>query len=256
MSEKIVSVDRALDILLILYNNGKEMGVSEIGRELELHKSTVHRTLATLEDKGFVHQNKENGRYWLGIKLYAMGLLVGEKLSLADLLKPYTKKLFDEFKEVINVSILDTDSSDGYKSIVILKEVDNQKTLSVNPNVGSSSDVHVSSVGKSLLAFTEDLDIEKLKGVKKYTENTLTDIDEILEELEKVRKEGYSIDNEEQEIGLTCIGAPILGKDGYAIAAISMSGPSSRMRQNDFDLKIQRVKETAAEINRITKQLG
>lgn len=256
MSEKIVSVDRALDILLILYNNGKEMGVSEIGRDLELHKSTVHRTLATLEDKGFVHQNKENGKYWLGIKLYAMGLLVGEKLSLADLLKPYTKKLFDEFKEVINVSILDTDSSDGYKSIVILKEVDNQKTLSVNPNVGSSSDVHVSSVGKSLLAFTEDLDIEKLKGVKKYTENTLTDVDEILEELAKVRKEGYSIDNEEQEIGLTCIGAPILGKDGYAIAAISMSGPSSRMRQNDFDLKIQRVKETAAEINRITKQLG
>lgn len=256
MSEKIVSVDRALDILLILYNNGKEMGVSEIGRDLELHKSTVHRTLATLEDKGFVHQDKENGKYWLGIKLYAMGLLVGEKLSLADLLKPYTKKLFDEFKEVINVSILDTDSSDGYKSIVILKEVDNQKTLSVNPNVGSSSDVHVSSVGKSLLAFTEDLDIEKLKGVKKYTENTLTDVDEILEELAKVRKEGYSIDNEEQEIGLTCIGAPILGKDGYAIAAISMSGPSSRMRQNDFDLKIQRVKETAAEINRITKQLG
>lgn len=256
MSEKIVSVDRALDILLILYNNGKEMGVSEIGRDLELHKSTVHRTLATLEDKGFVHQNKENGKYWLEIKLYAMGLLVGEKLSLADLLKPYTKKLFDEFKEVINVSILDTDSSDGYKSIVILKEVDNQKTLSVNPNVGSSSDVHVSSVGKSLLAFTEDLDIEKLKGVKKYTENTLTDVDEILEELEKVRKDGYSIDNEEQEIGLTCIGAPILGKDGNAIAAISMSGPSSRMRQNDFDLKIQRLKETAAEINRITKQLG
>lgn len=256
MSEKIVAVDRALDLLLILYNNGKEMGVSEIGRELELHKSTVHRTLATLEDKGFVHQNKENGKYWLGIKLYAMGLLVGEKLSLADLLKPYTKKLFDEFKEVINVSILDTDSSDGYKSIVILKEVDNQKTLSVNPNVGSSSDVHVSSVGKSLLAFTENLDIEKLKGVKKYTENTLTDLDDILKELDKVRQEGYAIDNEEQEIGLTCIGAPILGKDGNAIAAMSMSGPSARMRQNDFELKIKRLKETAAEINRITKQLG
>lgn len=256
MSEKIVSVDRALDILILLYNNGKEMGVSEIGKALELNKSTVHRTLATLENKGFVHQNKENERYWLGIKLYAMGLLVGEKLSLADLFKPYTKQLFDEFKEVINVSILDTDSSDGYKSVVILKEVDNRKTLSINPNIGLSSDVHVSSVGKSLIAFTEDLDIEKFKNLKKYTENTITDVDEILEELEKIRQQGYAIDNEEQEVGLICIGAPILGKDGNAIAAMSISGPSARMKQNDFELKIQRLKETIAEINRVTKQLG
>ena len=256
MSEKIVSVDRALDILILLYNNGKEMGVSEIGKALELNKSTVHRTLATLENKGFVHQNKENERYWLGIKLYAMGLLVGEKLSLADLFKPYTKQLFDEFKEVINVSILDTDSSDGYKSVVILKEVDNRKTLSINPNIGLSSDVHVSSVGKSLIAFTKGLDIEKLKNLKKYTENTITDVDDILEELEKIRQQGYAIDNEEQEVGLICIGAPILGKDGNAIAAMSISGPSARMKQNDFELKIQRLKETIAEINRVTKQLG
>lgn len=256
MSEKIVSVDRALDILILLYNNGKEMGVSEIGKALELNKSTVHRTLATLENKGFVHQNKENERYWLGIKLYAMGLLVGEKLSLADLFKPYTKQLFDEFKEVINVSILDTDSSDGYKSVVILKEVDNRKTLSINPNIGLSSDVHVSSVGKSLIAFTKGLDIEKLKNLKKYTENTITDVDDILEELEKIRQQGYAIDNEEQEVGLICIGAPILGRDGNAIAAMSISGPSARMKQNDFELKIQRLKETIAEINRVTKQLG
>lgn len=256
MSEKIVSVDRALDILILLYNNGKEMGVSEIGKILELNKSTVHRTLATLEDKGFVHQNKENERYWLGIKLYAMGLLVGEKLSLADLFKPYTKQLFDEFKEVINVSILDTDSSDGYKSVVILKEVDNRKTLSINPNIGLSSDVHVSSVGKSLIAFTKGLDIEKLKNLKKYTENTITDVDDILEELEKIRQQGYAIDNEEQEVGLICIGAPILGKDGNAIAAMSISGPTARMKQNGFELKIQRLKETIAEINRVTKQLA
>jgi DNA-binding IclR family transcriptional regulator len=256
MSEKIVSVDRALDILLLMYNNGKEMGVSEIGKDLELPKSTVHRILTTLENKGFVHQNKENERYWLGIKLYAMGLLVGEKLSLGDLIKPYAKQLFDEFKEVINVSILDTDSSDGYKSIVILKEADTQKTLSVNHNVGTSSEAHVSSVGKSLLAFTEDLDIEKLKGLKQYTENTLTDVDEILEELAKVRQNGYCIDNEEQEIGLTCIGAPIIGKNGNAVAAMSISGPSARMKQKDFEHKVQRLKETVAEINRITKQLG
>lgn len=256
MSEKIVSVDRALDILLILYNNEKEMGVSEIGRELDLHKSTVHRTLATLENKGFIYQNEENGKYWLGMKIYAMGLLVGEKLSLVDLFKPYAKKLFDEFHEVINISILDKDLAEGYKSIIILKEVDTRKALSVNPNVGSSSDVHTSSVGKCLLAFSQDIDYSRLKNFKQYTENTLTSKEDFLEELKKVREHGYAIDNEEQEIGLTCIGAPILDKNGSAIAAISMSGPSARMKEGDLQHKISRLVKTAQEINLITKQLS
>lgn len=257
MSEKIVAVDRALDILLLLYNNGQEIGVSEIGRELELHKSTVHRTLATLEDKGFVHQNKENGKYWLGTKIYAMGLLVGEKLSLVDILKPYTKKLFDEFQEVINVSILDKDSQDSYKTIIILKEVDTSKVLSVNPNVGSSSDAHVSSVGKCLLAFSKDIDMKRLmdKPLKKYTENTLTEEDQLKKEFENIRKKGYAIDDEEQEIGLYCIGAPILDKAGNPIAAISMSGPTVRMKKGDLKAKISRILEIANEISLAARQL-
>lgn len=251
MSETIVSVDRALDILLALYNRGTEMGVSEIGRELDIYKSTVHRTLATLEKKGFVYQNKENGKYWLGMKLYAIGLLVGEKFSLADLVKPYARELFDEFHEVVNVSILDKDSSDEYKSIIIYKESDTNNVLSVNPSIGSSSDIHVSSVGKSLLAFSKDVDIMKLseKPLKKYTENTFTNWEDLIIELKDIRKKGYAIDNEEQEVGLFCIGAPILDSEGSAIAAISMSGPSARMKDQDFELKISKVVETAQRIS-------
>lgn len=258
MSEMIVSVDRALDILLFLYNNGKEMGISDIGRGLGLHKSTVHRSLATLENKGFVYQNKENGKYWLGIKIYAMGLLIGEKLSLADLIKPYSKELFDEFQEVVNVSILDESSPGGYKTIIILKEVDTNKVLSVNPRIGSSSDAHTSSVGKCLLAFSKDVDLKEFsdKSLKKHTENTLANGNDLLNEIEKVRKNGYAIDDEEQEIGLTCIGAPILDRDGNAIAAISMLGPSSRMKKGDFENKISRVIETAQNISMVIKQLN
>lgn len=257
MSETIVAVDRALDILLLLYYYGQEIGVSDIGRELDLHKSTVHRTLATLENKGFVHQNKENGKYWLGTKIYAMGLRVGEKLSLVDIIRPYAKKLFDEFQEVVNVSILDKDSVNGYKSIIILKEVDTNKVLSVNPNVGSSSDAHASSVGKCLLAFSKDIDINKIKTnpLKRYTENTLTNWDDLIKEFEKIRKNGYAIDDEEQEIGLYCIGAPIFDKNGNAIAAISMSGPTARMKIGDINEKISKVVDTAREISLAARQL-
>lgn len=255
MSETIVAVDRALDVLLLLYNNGQEMGISEIGRELNLHKSTVHRTLATLEAKGFVHQNSDNGRYWLGTKIYAMGLLFGKKFSLADLIRPYAKRLFDEFQEVVNVSILDKDSKDDYKSIMILKEADERKVLSVNPNLGSSSDAHVSSVGKCLLAFSKDIKFNRSKPLKKYTENTISDWEDLLIETEKIREQGYAVDNEEQEIGLFCIGAPILDKNGEAIAAISISGPTARMKNPSIDDKISMLVEIANEISEVAKQL-
>lgn len=250
MSETIVSVDRALDLLILLYKNGEGMGVSEIGRKLDLYKSTVHRTLSTLENKGFVYQNKENNKYWLGLKIYAMGLLIGEKLSLNDIIKPYAKRLFEEFHEVVNVSILDK-FKEGYKSVIILKESENKKVLSVNPDVGSSSDAHSSSVGKCLLAFTNDVDIEKFSNVpmKKHTDNTIVNYDELVEELNNIREKGYSIDNEEQEIGLFCIGAPILDKSGNAIAAISISGPTARMKDNQIDKKISRLVEVAHEIS-------
>lgn len=257
MSGKIIAVDRALDILLLLYNNRDEMGISDIGRELELHKSTVHRTLSTLKEKGFVYKNEENDKYWLGIKVYAMGLLVGEKLSLVDIIKPYSKELYEEFHEVVNVSILDQDVNKNYKTIVISKESENKKVLSVNPDVGSSSDAHVSSVGKCLLAFGKDINLEERsdQSLKEYTKNTITNWDDLLEELEKVRQVGYAIDNEEQEIGLYCIGAPILDRRGNAIASISMSGPTGRMKNEDIDDKITKLVETANKISEVVKQM-
>ena len=119
MSETILSVDRALDLMILLYNNGRGMGVSEIARDLDLHKSTVHRILATLDNKGFVYKNTDTDKYWLGLKIYAMGLLVGEKLSLTDVIRPFAKELFEEFGEVVNVSILDKDPKSLYKSVII-----------------------------------------------------------------------------------------------------------------------------------------
>lgn len=250
MSETILSVDRALDTLLLLYKNGQGIGVSEMARELDLHKSTVHRILATLENKGFVYKNKDTNKYWLGLKIYTMGLLIGEKLSLTDIIRPFAKGLFEEFGEVVNVSILDRDANDLYKSVIILKESKTDKVLSVNPNVGSSSDPYSSSVGKCLLAFGEDIEIDKFKDMKlkKYTKHTIDNYKDLIAELKDVREKGYSVDREEQEIGLYCIGAPILDRNGKAIAAISISGPTARMKNKELDIKIKRLVEVAKQI--------
>ncbi len=247
MSATIGAVDRALDILIYLYHEGREKGISEMSRDLGLNKSTIHRNLTTLANKGFVYQNEDNGKYWLGMKLYAIGKVVEDNLTLTEIIKPFTRQLYEEFKEVINVSILETNAPDALRSIIIYKEEDARQVLTVNPSIGSSSECHCSSVGKCLLAFGKDVPFDKFvdKPLTKFTENTIDNWDDFHDCLKEVREQGYAVDEEELERGLTCIGAPILDRDGVAVAAISLSGPTQRMHEGDFDYKIKRVKETA-----------
>lgn len=252
----INSVDRALDILLILYREQKEMGVTEIANGLGVYKSTVYRTLATLENKGFVQQNPENGKYWLGIKLYAIGMLVGEKMPLKEIIQPYAKELSERFGEVVNVSILDTTTYEYPKTILIIKEEKQGQMLTVRPSLGSISDPHTAAVGKCLLAYSDDETVGKMKcaDFNGTTDTSIKNWEQLCGELEKVKEKGYALDNEEAEAGLTCVAAPILGKNNEAIAAISVSGPTSRINAPGmFDKILDGVKETAAKISKKLK---
>lgn len=254
-SEKISSIDRALDILILLYEEQRELGVTEIGTALGLYKSTVHRTLATLEKRGFVQQNPENGKYWLGMKIYAIGMAVGEKMPLKQLVQPFARKLSQKFNEVVNVSVLDTTSGRFPRSVLIHKEDSANQVLRINPGIGSSSNCYCSAVGKSLLAFSTDevLDKAKEEDFSSYTSNTIRNWEQLMNELQDIRTNGYAIDNEEQEIGLTCVAAPILDRKNTAIAAISLSGPTVRIKSGSFQEIVAEVKKTAAEISLLLK---
>jgi len=246
----INSVDRALDILLLLQQEGKEMGVTQISNSLGVYKSTVYRTLNTLENKGFVQQNPESGKYWLGMKLYSLGMLIREKSHLTGVAYPYAKALSDKYKEVVHISVLDT-SAENYPKHIIIDKVESRQVLSVTPPIGSSAPCHCSAVGKCLLAFAPQQYIDKFIGnpLPCYTGKTVTDWDVLLAELAEIRKRGYAWDDEELELGLTCIGGPIFGRGGEAIAALSLSGPTSR-------LKSERFQETVDEVIKTTKTIS
>ena len=256
MANSINVLDRAMEIVELLYENKKPMGISEISRELGEYKSTVHRTLLTLKNKGYIVQNPENEKYWLGLKFYAIGMVVGEKMDIIDIVRPYAKQLNQEFNEVVNVSMLETHEEGWPKSIVVYKEVTENNLLTVQPSIGSSSVCYCSSVGKCLLAFAKDVDCEKLKTlpIHTFTNKTIKSWDELARQLQETRIHGYAVDHEEQECGLTCIGAPILDRDGFAIAAISLSGPTRRMEDGNLEMKIRRVEETAREISSHIKE--
>lgn len=244
----INSVDRALDILLYIYNTGGEVSITNISQDLGVYKSTVYRTLVTLENKGFVEQNPASGRYALGMRLYTMGLSIGDKIGLQKLVKPYTRQLHEEFQEAVNVSIIEKNPMDVYKSVIIWKEAGNQ-ILQFNSEMGSRNDCHCAGVGKCLIAFGEDIDLSvyEEKGMTVYTDKTIRTVAQLQKELEQVRIQGYAVDDEERERGLICVAAPILRR-GVAVAAISVSGPTQRMQQLSVPRIAQRLKEVCGEI--------
>jgi len=250
--ELINSVDRALDILLLLQDKGKEMGITEISNALGVYKSTIYRTLVTLENKGFVQQNSENGKYWLGLRLYSLGMLIKDKLTIKNLVYPYAKALAEKFKEVVHISILDQNAQD-YPKHIIIEKCESQQVLSLTPPIGSSACCHTSAVGKALLAYSKRGYLDKYIGneLPKFTEKTITSWEKLLEELQKIRQEGYAVDDEELELGLTCVAAPILGKDGEAIAALSISGPTARVKSEKFLEIVQAIRDITIQISNI-----
>lgn len=251
MSDIIQSVDRALEIMIYLYHEGKETSITKIAADLGVYKSTVYRTLVTLENRGFARKNPETEKYWLGNRLFVLGKGVENRMGLSEIVRPYAKKLYDAYCEVVNVSILERNPDDVYRSVIILKEESNRQVLTVNPPVGSSSECYCSSVGKCLLAYSADIDlgVYETHPMRPHTDHTITTVAALRSELAKVRDRGYALDHEELEYGLTCIGAPILDQKGKAVAAISLSGPTSRMLSGDIEERIEAVKRIAREIS-------
>ena len=247
--ESIQAIDRALDILLLLQQSGREMGVTQIGEQLGMYKSTVHRTLTTLEMRGFVQQNPDNGRYWLGIRLYSLGMLIRDKLPLRQIAFPYAKALSEKFNEVVHIGVLDKNAT-SYPKQIILDKIDSRQVLSMTPPVGSISACHCSAVGKSLLAFAPNDYIERFANatLPSFTCNTIVNWSDLLRELAKVRQVGFSLDDEELELGLTCIGAPIFAHGGDVVAALSLSGPTARVRSSVFDQIVAEVRACARQI--------
>ena len=251
MSDIIQSVDRALEVMIYLYHEGKETSITKIAADLGVYKSTVYRTLVTLENRGFVRKNPETDKYWLGNRLFVLGKGVENRMGLPEIVRPYAKKLYDAYCEVVNVSILERNPDDVYRSVIILKEESDRQVLTVNPPVGSSSECYCSSVGKCLLAYSSDIDlgVYDTHPMWPHTEHTIITVSALRAELAKVRERGYAMDHEELEYGLTCIGAPILDQKGEAVAAISLSGPTSRMLTGDIEERIEAVKRIAREIS-------
>lgn len=226
MKEVVQSVDRALSILEVLSDQETGLGLSEISNQIDLHKSTVHRLLGTLMIRGYVEQDPHTNRYSLTMKLFELGNKKIEKLDVLTLAKPYLRELADKTNEVVHLVIREG------AEIIYIDKVEGDYTLRMHSRIGRRSPLYCTAVGKVMMAYLEEEERKKLweeSAKKEYTSFTIIQYSQMQEELKKVKKQGYAVDDQEHEIGVRCIGAPIFDYQGNVHAAISVSGPAIRM---------------------------
>jgi DNA-binding IclR family transcriptional regulator len=240
----VQSVDRAISILQMLAGHGAA-GVTEIARELAVHKSTVSRLLATLEARGLVEQNDERGRYQLGYGVVQLAAGATKKHDLSVLSRPVCRELAETVGETVNVAI-----RDGHEVISIDQIIGSAMVTTLNW-VGQRMPMHATSAGKLFLACMPPGQADAIiaKGLQKYTRHTIAGPAALKEQLALARQRGYACTVEEHETGLASVAAPISSMDGQVVAAVTVSGPTFRLNEDTIPGVAQHVLAAAAEIS-------
>lgn len=242
----VPAIERALAVLEFLAQSRSGFSTSEISRRLQLPKSSTYLIVETLERRGFLQKNSPTGRYCLGLKLIRLSRSALENLDLREAAKPFLCSLMQKTQLIVHMAVLD-----GTEAVIIDK-VAAPEMLHVPTWVGRRLDVNCTSVGKALLAFVSEKELDEVARPKSFprrNDNTITSLRALKRELAKVRTLGYSLDDEEDEIGLRCIGAPILDANSQSIAAISVSGTVSQVTNERIPALASLVKRTAAQIS-------
>lgn len=225
----IQSVGRALDLLDALRERD-EIGLVDLAQATGLLPSTAHRLLATLAERGYVVQNPLTGRYLLGYKLLELGSHVARRAGLLRALaRPHLEKVRQATRETTNLVLLN-----GSRSVYI-DQVEGVHAVRMFAALGGDFPAHTTGAGKAILAFSDAAVVARVTedpafGVR-LTEKTLANRPALEADLARIRKRGYAIDDEEHEEGVTCVATPVLGHDGRPCAALSVSGPSARLRR-------------------------
>jgi DNA-binding IclR family transcriptional regulator len=237
----VQSVERAITILELLARWGWS-GVTEVGNELGVHKSTAFRLLTTLERRGLVEQHADSGKYRLGAGLAHLARGINTDLNLTEQARYGCEWLATRTDETVTLTV-----PEGAGCVTIDQIVPSSTVVS-RSWLGRQTPLHCTSPGKVFLAFLpEDRRAELLALPReRYTEHTIVDPDELGAEIERVRARGYATTADEFEIGLAAAAAPVRAADGTVVAAIGISGPSYRVTVERLDELVTLVRDAAA----------
>jgi DNA-binding IclR family transcriptional regulator len=196
-----------------------------LSRRLALPKSSVHLILRTFERRGYLQKQPTGGRYRFGLKLMSLGHLALDGVELRDEARPILQRLVLATGLTAHLGILERGE------VVIIERVDAATPVRVVSFVGRRMKVHSTAVGKALLAFLppDAQDAQLAHTLEPQNERTIASADDLRRDLEQVRRQGYAVNDQEDELGVRAVGAPILSAEGVAVAAISVVGTTGQL---------------------------
>lgn len=216
----VQSIDRAFDILELLSLESRGLTMTEVGLKLDLHKSTVHRLLSSMRERGYIEKSQETGNYRLGLGFIELASLYLNSLELKTEAQPFLHRLTKQTGQTSFLAI-----RDGHE-VVYIDKVETYDSLRRYKIIGRRRPLYATSLGKALLSGMRDKEIEQLYAehpFEKLTEKTLLTFDALMKEIHQIRKQGWSIDDEENEKGTRCVGAPVFDYRDRVIASLSLA---------------------------------
>jgi IclR family KDG regulon transcriptional repressor len=222
----IKSVDHALQVLELFSAERQDWGVTEIGEALNLYKSTVFDILKTFENRGLMKKDEKTQKYQLEIKMMQIISAILNKMSLKQIALPFMDQLSKKYDESVHLCIAVDD-----KALPIMM-IESTKLLRSFVSLGESVPLYCTASGKIMLANWPKDKIEdylKKQELHQFTEDTITDCNELKEELDQTMVRGYAVDDSEMDEGIKCVAGPIKDFNGKVIATVSVSGPAARM---------------------------
>lgn len=237
----IKSLDRAMEVFEYL---SEEQGkaLSQIADEMGQSPATVYRILVTLETRGLVEFEGREQLWHIGPRAFIIGAKFLRRTSLVDRARPVMRRLMEQTGETANLGV------ERGGQVLFLSQVETHASIRAFFPPGTLSQMHASGIGKALLAHMEAGRRNRLlarEQLTKFTDRTITDVDALLEDLLTIRERGYSLDDEERNVGMRCIAAPVFDFNGEAVAGISVSGPASRVSREETE-RLARAATSAA----------
>ncbi len=217
--------------------------VTDLAADLGMSKSTVHNHLSTLREEGFVVS--DDAEYDLGLRSLEFGGYARNRMHLYRVAEPEVKRLAEQTGEM--ASLLTEQHGQG----VYLMRAKGSQAVALETHAGYRCPLHVTALGKAILANLPDERVDEIvdeHGLEAWTPETITDRAELFDRLETVRERGFALDDEEHMTGLRCVGAPITTTGGTVVGAVSVSAPTSRMRDDRFTDEVPDLVRSAANV--------
>lgn len=240
------SVKKAFEILGALSSSKEGLGVSEIARGLNMAKSTVHGMTSTLEELGAVMRDPQTKRYRLGLTLFELDRLAYSQIDLKTLARPIMEELMEKTQASVFLGI------SSWDHVTILDIVESRQDLKITAPIGTTIPLFAGAVGKVFLASMKEEQTEKIirsKGLTRFTENTIVDPEVYYQELRRVRKMGYAVDDEEYILGVRAVASPIVGL-GQLMSAIWVVGFKASLDEKKMKALITLTRKAAEDISR------